>query len=82
MNKLRYRKIFSKRLGMLVAVAECTRSQGKHAGEGGDSSFPRVFGGNPAAFGVVSYLRGIALAVGTLFAASALAQLPTGGNVI
>ncbi|MDR2001280.1 MAG: ESPR domain-containing protein, partial [Zoogloeaceae bacterium] len=79
MNKLCYRKIFSKRLGMLVAVAECTRSQGKHAGEGGDSSsphpptssFPRAFGGNPAAFGVVSYLRGSALAMLGLFATSA-----------
>ena len=33
MNKNLYRKIFSKRLGMLIAVAETTKAQGKAPGE-------------------------------------------------
>jgi len=35
MNKTCYRKIFSKHLNAIIAVAESARSQGKHAGEGG-----------------------------------------------
>jgi filamentous hemagglutinin family protein len=76
MNKSSYRKIFSKRLGMLVAVAESAHSQGKHAGEG-------PAGGETISGRVVSYLSGSALAVLSLFAVSiSYAQsLPTGGVV-
>ncbi|MDR0480042.1 MAG: filamentous hemagglutinin N-terminal domain-containing protein, partial [Burkholderiaceae bacterium] len=75
MNKLRYRKIFSKRLGMLVAVAECVRSQGKRAGEGSG-------GGSHSGSQIVSYLSGATLAVLGLFASLAYAQyLPSGGVV-
>ncbi|KAI3593465.1 putative hemagglutinin-related protein [Cupriavidus sp. U2] len=76
MNKNRYRRVFSKRLGMLVAVAENVKSQGKRPGEGGGDA-------NGAQFGVVSAMTSIALAMLILESGPAFAQaLPTNGNVV
>jgi len=76
MNKNRYRRVFSKRLGMLVAVAENVKSQGKCPGEGGST-------GDGARFGVVSAMTAVALAMLVLDANPAFAQaLPTNGNVV
>ena len=76
MNKNRYRRVFSKRLGMLVAVAENVKSQGKQPGESGSV-------GVGAPFGVVSTMTAIAVVTFLIDGASAHAQaLPTHGTVV
>lgn len=61
MNKLRYRIVFNKARGMLMAVGECARSCVKGAGQTGalDSSVPAAFG-HPA-------LRRLTLLFGAAF---------------
>lgn len=61
MNKLRYRIVFNKARGMLMAVGECARSCVKGAGQSGalDSSVPAAFG-HPA-------LRRLTLLFGAAF---------------
>ncbi|MCA3187841.1 MAG: hypothetical protein INH13_30310, partial [Cupriavidus sp.] len=76
MNKNRYRRVFSKRLGMLVAVAENVKSQGKTPGESSGAN-------DGGSFGVVSAMTAIALAAFMLDTDPAHAQaLPTNGNVV
>ncbi|QWE97845.1 two-partner secretion domain-containing protein [Cupriavidus sp. EM10] len=76
MNKNRYRRVFSKRLGMLVAVAENVKSQGKTPGESSGAN-------DGGSFGVVSAMTAIALAALMLDTDPAHAQaLPTNGNVV
>ncbi|MEM5436657.1 filamentous hemagglutinin N-terminal domain-containing protein [Paraburkholderia diazotrophica] len=75
MNKNRFRRVFSKRLGMLVAVAENVMSQGKQPGEGTAAA-----GG--AELGVISTMTAFALALLVTQPDIAHAQaLPTGGQV-
>jgi len=87
MNKSRYRKIFSKRLGTLVPVAECTHSEGKQPGQDGAStSTPAPAPDADSGWtSVVSCIKQSALAVTLLLCASTFAQaipaLPTGGAV-
>src|SRR5688500_9191695 len=77
MNRDRYRTIFSKRLGMLVAVAETTRTQGKNSGasRGGAERARRA--------DRASHVACIAFAVAcALWGEAAFADpLPTGGVV-
>ncbi|MGN8554347.1 UNVERIFIED_CONTAM: filamentous hemagglutinin N-terminal domain-containing protein, partial [Microbacterium sp. SLM126] len=75
MNKNRYRRVFSKHLGMLVAVAENVKSRGKAPGEGAAVASPQL--------GVVSAMTAIALALFAWDMDEARAQgLPTQGNVV
>ncbi|WP_423193397.1 filamentous hemagglutinin N-terminal domain-containing protein [Cupriavidus sp. H18C2] len=76
MNKNRYRRVFSKHLGMLVAVAENVKSRGKAPGEGAAAeASPQL--------GVVSAMTAIALALFAWDMDEARAQgLPTQGNVV
>ncbi|MPW22011.1 hypothetical protein GCT13_35480 [Paraburkholderia sp. CNPSo 3157] len=75
MNKNRFRRVFSKRLGMLVAVAENVMSQGKQPGESTAAT-----GG--AELGVISTMTAVALALLVTQPDVAHAQaLPTGGQV-
>jgi filamentous hemagglutinin family protein len=79
MNRDRYRTIFNKRLGMLVAVAETARSRRKSSG-GGLGSSARVARRRGKAIGMAP----VALAVGfALWGEAAFAgpPLPTGGVV-
>ncbi|MBW0450098.1 beta strand repeat-containing protein [Paraburkholderia phenoliruptrix] len=77
MNKNRFRRVFSKRLGMLVAVAENVTSQGKQAGE---SSGVSVSGRE---LGVVSTMSAVALALVAFHPSVSRAQsLPTNGQVM
>ncbi|MFM0008025.1 filamentous hemagglutinin N-terminal domain-containing protein [Paraburkholderia dipogonis] len=77
MNKNRFRRVFSKRLGMLVAVAENVASQGKQAGE---SSAAGVTGRE---LGVISTMTTTALALMVFHPSLSQAQsLPTNGQVI
>ncbi|HWT37985.1 MAG TPA: filamentous hemagglutinin N-terminal domain-containing protein, partial [Paraburkholderia sp.] len=78
MNKNRFRRVFSKRLGMLVAVAENVVSQGKAAGESSSAGLS----GNE--LGVVSSLTATAaLALLVIDPSLAHAQaLPTNGQVV
>lgn len=77
MNKNRFRRVFSKRLGMLVAVAENVTSQGKQAGE---SSGVSVSGRE---LGVVSTMSAMALALVAFHPSVSRAQsLPTNGQVM
>jgi hypothetical protein len=57
MNRNRFRRVFSKRHGMLVAVAEDVNSQGKAAGEGAASV------SESPDFGVVSTMTAFAVAL-------------------
>ncbi|WP_027213163.1 beta strand repeat-containing protein, partial [Burkholderia sp. WSM2232] len=77
MNKNRFRRVFSKRLGMLVAVAENVTSQGKQAGESsGVSTSGRELG-------VVSTMSAVALALVAFHPSVSRAQsLPTNGQVM
>ncbi len=78
MNKNRFRRVFSKRLGMLVAVAEDVVSQGKAPGEGTASQAAS----NEGAFGVVSAMTAFAAAILATQPGVSFAQaLPTGGQV-
>ena len=82
MNKNRFRRVFSKRLGMLVAVAEDAKSQGKAPGEGSAASegAPSSEG---AKVGIVSAMTATAAALLMLDPSLGYAQaLPTGGNVV
>jgi filamentous hemagglutinin family protein len=77
MNRDRYRTIFSKRLGMLVAVAETTRAQGKNSGGGRSDGARaartgRAFGAAPIALAIACALSG---------EAAFADPLPTGGVV-
>ncbi|WP_250497425.1 MULTISPECIES: two-partner secretion domain-containing protein [Caballeronia] len=78
MNKNRFRRVFSKRHGMLVAVAEDVTSQGKAPGEGNaSSSSPQS-----AKMGVIATMTAFALAMFASTPATSFAQaLPTGGQV-
>ncbi|MEI5998823.1 filamentous hemagglutinin N-terminal domain-containing protein [Paraburkholderia bengalensis] len=78
MNKNRFRRVFSKRLGMLVAVAENVVSQGKAAGESAGVS------ASGSELGVVSSLTTTAaLALLVLDPSIGFAQaLPTNGQVV
>jgi filamentous hemagglutinin family protein len=77
MNKNRFRRVFSKRHGMLVAVAEDVSSQGKAPGEGASAGVALA-----PELGVVSSLTAFAMALFVMNPAGALAQaLPTGGQV-
>ncbi|WP_350029077.1 ESPR-type extended signal peptide-containing protein [Caballeronia sp. GAFFF1] len=78
MNKNRFRRVFSKRLGMLVAVAEDVVSQGKTPGEGTTAqSFP-----NEGVLRVVSAMTAFAAAILATQPGVSFAQaLPTGGQV-
>ncbi|WP_244817705.1 filamentous hemagglutinin N-terminal domain-containing protein [Caballeronia sp. Lep1P3] len=79
MNQNRYRRVFSKRLGMLVAVAENVVSQGKAPGEGSASS---AASSGQGAFGVVSAMTAFAAAILATQPGVSFAQaLPTGGQV-
>src|SRR5689334_17537268 len=78
MNKNRFRRVFSKRHGMLVAVAENVNSQGKAQGEGAAAS------ATPAedVLRVISSLTAFAVAILASQPAASFAQaLPTGGQV-
>ena len=78
MNKNRFRRVFSKRLGMLVAVAEDVVSQGKTPGEGAASGAASDEG----ALGVVSAMTAFAVAILATQPGVSFAQaLPTGGQV-
>lgn len=77
MNKNRFRRVFSKRLGMLVAVGEDVVGQGKASGEGSSSEVVPVEG-----FRVVSALTAFAAAMFATQPGVSFAQaLPTGGQV-
>jgi len=77
MNKGRFRKVFSKRLGMLVAVEETAKSQGKQPGDGDGAGSPVVRSG------VVAMLTSVSLALLLSDPGTVLAQsLPTGGQVV
>ncbi|QHE93037.1 filamentous hemagglutinin N-terminal domain-containing protein [Pandoraea fibrosis] len=75
MNKNQFRKVFSERLGMLVAVGEDAKSQDKGLGAGNG-------GGAVADVHVVSDIKGVVLAIVLALAeTTAFAQsLPTGGQ--
>ena len=60
MNKNRFRRVFSKRHGMLVAVAEDVTSQGKAPGEGNASSSSSP---QSAKMGVIATMTAFALAM-------------------
>lgn len=78
MNKNRFRTIFSKRLGMLVAVEETATSQGKHPGEGGGAGVAAA----DVELGVVSIMKALAAALMATGATVSFAQsLPTNGQV-
>ncbi|MFP3243645.1 MAG: ESPR domain-containing protein, partial [Paraburkholderia sp.] len=78
MNKNRFRTIFSKRLGMLVAVEETATSQGKRPGEGAGADA----GAADVEFGVVSIMKALAAALMATGATVSFAQsLPTNGQV-
>ncbi len=77
MNKNRFRRVFSKRLGMLVAVAENVSSQGKQAGESAG------VGPSGRELGVVSAMTAVAVALVALQPSVSHAQsLPTNGQVM
>ncbi|MDR5740318.1 filamentous hemagglutinin N-terminal domain-containing protein [Caballeronia sp. LZ016] len=77
MNKNRFRRVFSKRLGMLVAVAEDVTSQGKAPGEGAGPQASSAEG-----LGVVSAMTAFAVAILATQPGVSFAQaLPTGGQV-
>ncbi|MDM8359765.1 ESPR domain-containing protein, partial [Pandoraea communis] len=75
MNKNRFRKVFSERLGMLVAVGE--NAKGRSKGQGED-----IGGGSVIDTHVVSGIKGMVLAIVLALAeTTAFAQsLPTGGQ--
>ncbi|WP_150601165.1 two-partner secretion domain-containing protein, partial [Pandoraea fibrosis] len=75
MNKNRFRKVFSKRLGMLVAVGEDAKGQSKGQGTG-------IGGGLVVDAHIVSGIKGVVLAIVLALAeTTAFAQsLPTGGQ--
>ncbi|WP_150601133.1 two-partner secretion domain-containing protein, partial [Pandoraea fibrosis] len=75
MNKNRFRKVFSERLGMLVAVGEDAKNQGKGLGTG-------TGGGAVVDLHVVSGIKSVVLAIVLALAeTTAFAQsLPTGGQ--
>nr|WP_315595444.1 filamentous hemagglutinin N-terminal domain-containing protein [uncultured Cupriavidus sp.] len=76
MNKNLFRRVFNRHLGMLVAVAENVKGQGKRTGE---TRAPDLTGER----GVISTLTAIALALLAFDAMDARAQaLPTGGQVV
>ena len=78
MNKNRFRRVFSKRLGMLVAVAEDVASQGKAPGEGSAAQVAPASG----IIGVISSLTAFAAAILAMQPGVSFAQaLPTGGQV-
>jgi filamentous hemagglutinin family protein len=78
MNKNRFRRVFSKRLGMLVAVAEDVVSQGKAPGEGTASGAVCV----ESALRVISAMTAFAAALLAAQPGVSFAQaLPTGGQV-
>ncbi|MFM0471853.1 beta strand repeat-containing protein, partial [Paraburkholderia strydomiana] len=77
MNKNRFRRVFSKRLGMLVAVAENVASQGKQAGESAG------VGPSGRELGVVSTMTAMAVALVAFQPLVSRAQsLPTNGQVM
>ncbi|WOD17528.1 two-partner secretion domain-containing protein [Paraburkholderia kirstenboschensis] len=77
MNRNRFRRVFSKRLGMLVAVAENVASQGKQAGESAG------VGPSGRELGVVSAMTAVAVALVALQPSVGRAQsLPTNGQVM
>ena len=77
MNKNRFRRVFSKRLGMLVAVAENVTSQGKTAGESSGAS------ASGRELGVISTMTATALALLAFYPSLTRAQsLPTNGQVV
>ncbi|WP_310352923.1 ESPR-type extended signal peptide-containing protein [Paraburkholderia strydomiana] len=77
MNKNRFRRVFSKRLGMLVAVAENVASQGKQAGESAG------VGPSGRELGVVSTMTAMAVALVAFQPSVSRAQsLPTNGQVM
>ncbi|WP_158602008.1 filamentous hemagglutinin N-terminal domain-containing protein, partial [Pararobbsia silviterrae] len=75
MNHNRFRTIFSRRLGMCIAVAEVAKGQGKESGR-------RASMGRPSSARVVSSMRALALALCIAEPMLSHAQsLPTGGQV-
>jgi hypothetical protein len=78
MNKNRFRRVFSKRLGMLVAVAEDVASQGKAPGEGSAAQVAPA----SSVVGVISSMTAFAAAILAMQPGVSFAQaLPTGGQV-
>ncbi|MDR2874872.1 MAG: filamentous hemagglutinin N-terminal domain-containing protein, partial [Methylobacillus sp.] len=85
MNKGRFKRIFSKRLGALVAVGEQVKAQGKEPGQG-DANSPFVLSlskDERPQSSIIAKLAALPFALALANPLSALAQsLPTGGNVV